>query len=99
MTTTTAIPSGTAAATAAADITVASGDTIQVWTSAELMVDEKVTVHRVDSGDSFEVVVRDQGGSAVQLSPQAPSVALIGPAIFRLKKTATVSSVAVLYDS
>ena len=55
-------------------------------------------MYRTDDGGSEEAIVNDGAGDVV-LKPGRPSVALTGPAVFRLKKSATAVAVAVLYDA
>lgn len=96
MATTIAIAAKTAAETSA-DITVASGDVIQVWTSAKLQDSETVRIYRYD-GVSVEQPVME-GPNTVVIGSLRGSLALIGPGTFRLKKSITAASVAVNYDS
>lgn len=97
MATTTAIPSGTGAATAAADITVASGASIQVWTTPRLGKGETVTVWRTDGASIVEEVV--EGNNTVTLTNVNGSTALNGPITVRLIKSVTAVATTVLYDS
>lgn len=98
MTTTTAISSGTAAASSST-ISVADGSSIQVWTSpAQLAGDEWVDVYREDSGATVEVRVME-GVAPVRLTSKRPSVVLNGPGEFILKKSETSTATAVFYDA
>ena len=97
VTTTEAIASTTAAGTSS-DISVDAETSIQVWTDEPLRHGDTVAVYRTDDGGSEEAIVNDGAGDVV-LKPGRPSVALTGPAVFRLKKSATAVAVAVLYDA
>ena len=96
MATTTAISSKTAADTA--DVSVGSGESIQVWTVPMLPADESVRILRIDSGDTVEVPVFDNG-ELLALSKENPQLLLNGPAVFRLDKSVTATATAVYYDS
>lgn len=90
-----AIASGTAAADSSA-IAVDSGASIQVWTDVPLVADEQVAVFRTDGTVTIPV---KESTEAVSLSKSRPSIVLNGPASFVLKKSATASATAVIYDS
>ena len=95
----TSIASTTAAATGAADITVATGDSIQVWTYPPLGAGEKVTVHRVTGGSPEHEARVKEGGRPTGLGSGVENILLTGPAVFRLKKTVTATATTVYYDS
>jgi len=96
MASTTAISSQTAAATSS-DITIASGSSIQVWTSLRMGQDETVGLYRTDGGSVEEEVV--ESNNPARITVNKPSLAISGPGIFRLKKSVTGDAVAVYYDS
>lgn len=98
VTTTEAIASTTAAATAGSDIDLGQGESAQVWLDGDLGMAEWVRVYRVNSGDTIEVPAHDHGGPII-LGSGRQSVFLNGPGIFRLKKSVTASAIAVLYDA
>lgn len=97
VTTTTAIASGTTAATSS-DITVDAGSSIQVWTDIPLAEGESVSVYRTDDGGTEEVRVRE-AGLYVMLTKYKSFVALNGPATFRLKRSVVATATAVFYDA
>lgn len=96
MTTTTAIASDTAAGSA--DVVVADGASIQVWTVPNLAVGESVAIYRYDSSDTVEAKVIDKG-EAVGVTRECGNVVLNGPGNFRLKKSVTATATAVYYDA
>lgn len=97
MATTTAISSQTAAATAGADITIAGGASVQVWTTPTLAAGEAVQLWRTDGASVVERV--REGSQPIELGSGRHSVSINGPITLRLIKTVTATATAVLYDS
>lgn len=96
MSTTTAVASTTS--TGSADVSVASGSAIQVWTSPRLRAGETVLIYRIDTGDTVEEAVV-QKNKQLAITKENSSVLLNGPANFRIRKDVTAVATAVYYDS
>lgn len=97
-TNTAAIASTTSAATAAADIAVDSGASIQIWTAPALADGETVSVFRVSSSSPEDVVRVYEGERPLQVK-LGGSIMVNGPGTFRLVKSATATATTVYYDS
>lgn len=80
-------------------ITVAAGNSIQVYATLDLGVGEAVTLERsYDSGVSWVPVIDERYRGTV-LGDHCQSQVVAGPGDFRLRKTPTVNSIAIYYDS
>lgn len=90
---------GVSSATAAGefDVSLENGESVEVWTYPRLGKGEQVVAFSIDSGDTVESEVFEDG-QLLEIDRTNSRMKVNGPGNFRFKKTATAAATAVYYE-